>query len=382
LINNSSFEEGTNNWSSSPSTAVFNVIDTFKHSGQYGALLTKTSSSGAASISQKVSVESGKFYRLSGWVLINDPYINNAKLRFYWLNESGLKILPEAVQIEETLKDSRFQFLETELSLAPENASSAEVQAYVYLEGNPENPAVFDDLIFEEISPSPTLPPPSPTPTLTPSLTPTPKPPSPTPTLKAVYKINKAKDENGEFLSSVKIYVDDNYTHHYDDEVLYFCSGCECYSGVDCSFGEHKISLEKDGYETWQEIRTFNPGDNFEVSPVLKLSQNPSLVSSPTFTPTPRPTITPTLVVTLTAASPSGILAAPDLEENEGSAEGTDSAEIKVLGAEDIKKDINIKPPESKFKKNFLSLGAIGLGGIMIAAAAFSFFKRSGRDKN
>ena len=70
---------------------------------------------------------------------------------------------------------------------------------------------------------------------------------TPTPTPKATYKINKAKDNNGVELSSVKIYVDGQYTHHYDDETLTFCDGCHCddENAVDCGFGGHVIKTER-----------------------------------------------------------------------------------------------------------------------------------------
>jgi len=141
-------------------------------------------------------------------------------------------------------------------------------------------------------TPSPT---PSPTPTSTPPLTP--KPPTPTPKPTATYKINEVKDEDGEILSSVKVYVDEIYIHHYAPEVLTFCDGCQYDSYVNCSFGQHAIKLEKTGYEDWSKEITINPNTSDEVSPVMIFSE-PNPTSTPTVlikpTPTPSQKISPT----------------------------------------------------------------------------------------
>ena len=139
-------------------------------------------------------------------------------------------------------------------------------------------------------SPSPTSSPTmNPTPSPTPTLTPTSKPPTPTPKPTATYKINEVKDEDGEVLrSSVKVYVDGVYIHHYAPEVLTFCDGCQCDGYVACGFGQHTIKLEKTGYEDWSKEITINSNTSDEVSPVMVF-----LESSPTSTPTPK-ILTPT----------------------------------------------------------------------------------------
>ena len=128
------------------------------------------------------------------------------------------------------------------------------------------------------------------TPTSTSTLVPTPttKPPTPTPKPTATYKINEVKDEDGEILSSVKVYVDGVYIHHYAPEVLTFCDGCQCDGYVACGFGQHTIKLEKTGYEDWSKEITINSNASDEVSPVMVF-----LESSPTSTPTPK-ILTPT----------------------------------------------------------------------------------------
>lgn len=126
------------------------------------------------------------------------------------------------------------------------------------------------------ISPSifaPTL---SPTPTFTPTQTPT-----PTPSSGAIYKINEVKDGEGTVLSSVKIYVDGNYVHHYAPENLEFCDNCQCYEGVSCGLGSHTITLEKSGYNVWGKTITLGLDDTLEENPVMDKGSFPLPTSNP-----------------------------------------------------------------------------------------------------
>lgn len=192
LLSNPGFEENMNGWSLAPSTATASATIAQKRSGVYGGLLTKQLSSSWAYLSQQIIIEADKFYKLSGWGFSNDNFITNIKLRFYWLDFSKTKISTTPVEKEVTTKNAAFQFIETESVVAPASAQFADVQVYIFLNtASPPTPAVFDDLVFEEVvSPSPS---PAPTPTPTPSPTPTPTPsptastktPTPTPVPKA-----------------------------------------------------------------------------------------------------------------------------------------------------------------------------------------------------
>lgn len=164
--------------------------------------------------------------------------------------------------------------------------------------------------------------PPSPTPTPTEASTPTPTPtptqtPTSTPTpAKSIYKINKPKDQNGQLISSVKIYVDNLYTHHEDDETLEFCDGCFCDDAkiIQCGYGEHTIKLTKTEYSDWSELRNFIQGASYEITPILtKISSEPTTASTPTPTLTSTPTPTPTTSPTLTPTLPEDPQAEPDL---------------------------------------------------------------------
>ena len=198
---------------------------------------------------------------------------------------------------------------------------------------------------------------------------------TPTPTPKATYKINKAKDNNGVELSSVKIYVDGQYTHHYDDETLTFCDGCHCddENAVDCGFGGHVIKTEKDGYENWQETKTFSAGDSYEVNPVMGIvsssTPTPTVTSAPTSTPTPKASLTPTKKptpsLTLTPTpTPSGEILGQEASESA----------LDQLSDED-----NKATPSSEgsgnIKKIIFPAVAIIVGIGFIGFSVFSFLK-------
>jgi len=162
----------------------------------------------------------------------------------------------------------------------------------------------YDKVVFLSYS----LPSPTPTSTPTPLPTSTPKPPTPTPKPTATYKINEVKDEDGEVLKSVKVYIDDVYLHHYAPEVLTFCDDCRCDNYVDCGFGQHVIKLEKTGYEDWAKTITIDPNTDDWVNPVMIFSGSTPKPPTSSPTPTPKQTIVPSLTPKPTSktASESG----------------------------------------------------------------------------
>jgi len=189
---------------------------------------------------------------------------------------------------------------------------------------------------------------------------------SPSQTLtKAVYKINKPKDGFGSELTNVQIYIDGQYVHHLDDEILEFGSGNECYSDVACDYGIHEISLRKDGYISWEDSRDFQDGMDLVVNPVLYIQATNSTTSStnPTSTPSPTPTKTPTQkpkATTTPTASPSGTLA-ETLEEKTP----VSSPSGQVSGASTEKKD----------GFPILAIGLVVIGLVFITFAVFSIIK-------
>lgn len=194
LLSNPGFEDEISSWTSSGGSATFSAVFDQKHGGNSAVKLSKEGTKSWAYFYQRVPIEVRKYYKLSGWLRLNDDFITNGKLRFYWLSDSsGTRISPDPVEISLTTKNSDFQFIETESIISPDQSIFAEVQGYVYLNQiNPVVPLIFDDLVFENVQPTPTptptpaptnTPTPTPTPTASPTNTPTPtKTPTPTPT--------------------------------------------------------------------------------------------------------------------------------------------------------------------------------------------------------
>jgi len=199
------------------------------------------------------------------------------------------------------------------------------------------------------------------TPTVMATAVPTATKPTPTPILtpapvKGTYQINEVKNEKGEALSSVKIYVDDQYIHHYAPEVLEFCNSCYCDDDkkVACGFGEHSIRLEKNGYQDWEETKEIKAGDVYLVNPVMAFLPSPTPTPTATpvlsMSPTGRISPSPSLAITsllLSPASSSPLLPFADfalapkkitseekeiLEENSGQVLGEEKKEKKNSG--------------------------------------------------
>jgi hypothetical protein len=192
----------------------------------------------------------------------------------------------------------------------------------------------------------------------TPSPTPFPTAsPSPNPTqssLKAIYKIDKSKDGSGAELSSVQIYVDGQYIHHEDDEILEFYTGHDCYTGISCDFGNHIISLRKDGYSNWENTKDFIAGMNLEVVPILIKQATPT--SSSSSSPIPSSIKTSTPISTRSPISTKTPIPIP-----------TNSPLEEVLGVETIFSTQTPLETQSPSKNNgksfpFFAIGLIALG--------------------
>jgi len=125
-----------------------------------------------------------------------------------------------------------------------------------------------------------------------PSLTPTPtSTPKPTATAKPQAKVvvSEAKS-GGDTLGSVKIYIDDQYIHHYAPEEIVFCDGCNCYDGVSCGFGSHKFGFEKSGYETFVKQLDVSERNTYNIDPLLSVldeDETPSPTATSVSTSTP-----------------------------------------------------------------------------------------------
>jgi len=226
-----------------------------------------------------------------------------------------------------------------------------------------ENWVVFDKPSKGEPNPSPPTATPTPASTITPSSvsTPTPTPEEP----RASYKINEVRDENGETLSNVKIYLDGIYLHHYAPETLTFCYSCQCDGDTDCGFGDHTIRLEKPGYQDWQEEISINAGDSKEVSPRMvpldQLEPTPSSTPTPTTGPisSPRPTPSPTEVIT---SSPPRLTTEP----------ATLSGEILGSFGETTESGRGMEEKGQGGSQRMIAGGLVVLGAGLISSVAFA----------
>lgn len=196
------------------------------------------------------------------------------------------------------------------------------------------------------------------------SFSPNPSPANPTPSPQTTYKINEVKDEAGNILNNVEIYIDEVYVHHYAPETITFCDGCQCDTYTNCGFGEHTIKLEKTGYQTWTEGKTISTGNNYEVNPVMSVLTSTS--------PSPVVSLKPSPVVKLTPSK------APSVNEATNSQERNLSGEI--LGAEESP-EASQKPKE--LSENQTSSGLLSklpfflipLGAILVLLANFKGIK-------
>lgn len=183
---------------------------------------------------------------------------------------------------------------------------------------------------------------PTPTPTPLPTSLPTPLPTSPPEqgVFKSSYQINDSKDDKGNVLNSVQIFVDGNYIHHEDKEIIYFFNGHECYADVDCGLGTHTISMRKSGYESWEDTQNFTAGSNFNVNPVLTRLSTSSPTPSPTISPkstkTPIALSTNTPTPTDSLASESAVLGIRDIKE--------EKQDFTTQTVEESKKNIPVLP--------------------------------------
>lgn len=193
--------------------------------------------------------------------------------------------------------------------------------------------------------------------------------PSPSPiqtSSKAIYKINKPKDDGGAELSNVQIYVDGEYIHHEDDEFLEFYFGHECYSGINCSLGIHTISLRKIGYSNWSETKDFQAEMDLEANPIL----NKQNTTSPTPVPTPPKTPTP---IAASTKSPTPKITPTESPEVLGKA--TDSA----ISQNTSEISLGSTTSESANSKNpfpFLAIIPILVGIILIGISGYWVYKK------
>ncbi|MGD8744413.1 MAG: carbohydrate binding domain-containing protein, partial [Candidatus Woesebacteria bacterium] len=290
LIVNGDFESDTSSWSTYGSSIQLSGDHSYNGNNS-GKVETSTTNSGTKYVYQAISVKENQNYALTGFGIKQGEPGSKVFIRvaFYLSSDgSGSQIDTFTTNSIENNSDD-FQLLEIASMQAPSGAKSARVRLSVDMPSGASEKGVayFDDAVFEEMTETPS-------PTEIPTETPVPTKESSS----AVYQINDAKDEGGNALSSVKIYIDGVYVHHYAPETIEFCEGCDCDGYVTCGYGEHTIRLEKSGYENWSRTKTFNAGDSYSDDPVLlAISSDPQstptlkLTESPENTSTPKPEV-------------------------------------------------------------------------------------------
>lgn len=172
----------------------------------------------------------------------------------------------------------------------------------------------------------------------------------------ALVVINDVKDENGEVLSSVKVYMDDEYLNHYAPEE------------IKCSPGEHTFKLEKSGYDTWEEKKELEEGKDYVFDIILNKKEDEEQSS-----PTPSPTL-------FSIPSPS-VSASP-----EPSAGETKIASISgmVLGATESGSETEKSPfpsasdkgEKENTKANIFPFIFIGTGSIITSSVFFLLWQQ------
>jgi hypothetical protein len=194
--------------------------------------------------------------------------------------------------------------------------------------------------------------------------------PTPTETVKATCLVNSPTDPSGNVLTSVKIYVDGQYIHHYAPESLSFGSDCFCDDDkqISCDFGKHTITLEKNGYEPKTIEKEFSPGTKTEVN--LVLDKMAVIIAGNTSTPTPTPTSSPGSTLALAATSAR-------LSSDSGEVLGQTATESAFYPLEGSRAAVASSTPGVEAKgQSFWPWVILSSGFVFLFSAAFLGYKR------
>jgi hypothetical protein len=170
LLVNGGFEEGAVGWGiNSGDYGQLEIVNFPKHDGQSAARLTGSQLQ-AHSLSQWVQVQGGQSYRFNGWVLLDDPAVNQIHLEVTWWEAGGSIVGSSSSPAPLTGIDGQYRFLDTGAIVSPQAARSARVAALVRTTG--AFTIYLDDFTFD--GPPPPTPAPTPEATLTTTPPPTP----------------------------------------------------------------------------------------------------------------------------------------------------------------------------------------------------------------
>lgn len=173
LLLNGGFEDGAAGWDS---TGVLEPVGAPVHSGAAAGRFAAGFPPQSHEVYQLVDVSPGQTYQLSGWIVLDDPSVDQVYLRINWFDTNGGFVRKDDSTSNLTIDTPAYQFLTTLPVDAPPAARSARVGVRVLATSDFE--VYLDDIVFDGPAVTPT---PGPTPTASPTATPS-QPPAVTPT--------------------------------------------------------------------------------------------------------------------------------------------------------------------------------------------------------
>ena len=164
LLENAGFEAGSEGWTPSPGTTIFQVVSSPVYSGTRAASITSQSNSTKAIVQNVGGIIPDGHYSLSGYSYHDDPNVTLTRLRLAWYaspdcSGSQLNTVDSNVTSEQT---PAYIFLTTDSVSAPPDARCAQIRAQLQPAGSSPARAYFDSLQFT-LDESPPVPPPTPT---------------------------------------------------------------------------------------------------------------------------------------------------------------------------------------------------------------------------
>lgn len=175
ILENGGFESGTDAWSAV--TGQLDPVASPVHGGTGAARYSGSGSPSSQEVFQWVTVQPSAAYQFSGWVVLDDPDVQQVYLRIVWFNSSGVDIGSHDSLAPLTGTDAAYRFLTTGSIVSPSAAAAARAGVRVLTNG--DFTVYLDDLSLEGPDAAP---PPTPAPSPTPSPAPSPPSPSPAPT--------------------------------------------------------------------------------------------------------------------------------------------------------------------------------------------------------
>lgn len=160
LLVNPDFEAGTDGWTPSPGTTIFQIVGSPVYSGSLAASVTSQSNSTKAIVQNVSGIIPNGHYSLSGYSYKDDMNVAQTRLRLAWYTStdcsgSQLSTIDSNILSGNT---PAYHFLTTGSVIAPTDARCAQIRAQAQPVGSSPATAFFDELQFtlDDSPPSPT----------------------------------------------------------------------------------------------------------------------------------------------------------------------------------------------------------------------------------